>query len=61
VLFIQGKQDPWGSMDDVNRLRMATPEGEGPLYVDGNHRYQGYQYLIENPRIAVAFFEQHIG
>lgn len=61
VLFVQGKADPWGSMEDVNRLRAATPEGEGPLYVDANHRYQGYQYLIENPRIAVAFFEQYIG
>ncbi len=61
VLFVQCKAEPWGSMEDVNRLRAATPQGEGPLYVDGNHRYQGYQYLIENPRIAVAFFEQYIG
>lgn len=60
VLFVQCKADRWGSMDDANRLRAATPEGEGPLYVDGVHRYQGFQYLIENPRIAVAFFEQYI-
>jgi alpha-beta hydrolase superfamily lysophospholipase len=59
VLFIQCKEDPWGSMEDVNRLAAATPLGEGPLYVDGNHHYQGYQYLIENPRIAVAYFEQY--
>lgn len=60
VLFIQAKADRWGSMDDANRLRAATPEGEGPLYVDGEHRYQGYRYLIENPRIAVTFFEQYL-
>ena len=60
VLFVQCKADQWGSMDDANRLRAATPEGEGPLYVDGAHRYQGYQYMVENPRIAVAFFEQYI-
>lgn len=59
VLFVQCKADKWGSMEDANRLRAATPEGEGPLYVDGVHRYQGYQYLVENPRIAVAFFEQY--
>jgi hypothetical protein len=61
VLFIQCKADKWGSMADANQLRAATPRGEGPLYVDGDHRYQGYQYLVENPRIAVAFFEQYIG
>ena len=60
VLFIQSKSDKWGSMEDVNRLRAATPYGEGPLYVDGANRYEGYMYLLENPRVAVAFFEQNI-
>jgi alpha-beta hydrolase superfamily lysophospholipase len=60
VLFIQSKSDKWGSMEDVNRLKAATPYGEGPLYVDGTHRYEGYQYLIENPKVAVAFFERNI-
>lgn len=60
VLFVQCKTDPWGSLDDARRLAAAAPGGEGPLYVDGNHRYQGYQYLIENPRIAVAFLEQYL-
>lgn len=59
VLFVQCKADQWGSLADAERLRAATPEGEGPLYVDGSHRYQGYQYLIENPRIAVTFFERY--
>ena len=59
VLFIQGKADRWGSPSDAERLRAATPNGEGPLYVDGDHRYHGYQYLIENPRIAVTFFERY--
>jgi dienelactone hydrolase len=61
VLFVQCKADRWGSIADADQLRAATPGGEGPLYVDGDHRYRGFQYLIENPRIAVAFFEQHIG
>lgn len=60
VLFIQCKHDQWGSVEDVQRLVAATPAGEGPLYVDGNHRYSGYQYLIENPRVGVTFFEQHL-
>lgn len=60
VLFVQCKDDRWGSPDDADRLRSVTPKGEGPLYVDGTHTYEGYQYLIENPRIAVTFFERYI-
>lgn len=60
VLFVQCKEDRWGSLDDAERLCSVTPEGEGPLYVDGIHRYEGYQYLIENPRVAVTFFERYI-
>lgn len=60
VLFVQCKADRWGSMEDANRLAAATPGSEGPLFVDGAHRYQGYQYPIENPRIAVAFLEQYL-
>lgn len=59
VLFIQCKQDHWGSLDDAARLCSVTPEGEGPLYVDGIHRYEGFQYLVENPRVAVSFFERY--
>ncbi len=60
VLFVQCKADLWGSLADADQLATATPGGEGPLYVDGNHRYQGYQYLIENPRVAVTFLEQYL-
>mgnify|MGYP003618451981 FL=1 len=60
VLFIQCKADQWGSLDDANRLAGATPGGEGPLFVDGNHRYEGYQYIIENPRIAATFLGQYL-
>ena len=59
VLFIQAKADHWGLPADAERLRSATPNGEGPLYVDGEHRYQGFQYLIENPRMAVTYFERY--
>ncbi len=60
VLFVQCKADRWGSLVDAERLAAATPASEGPLYVDGDHRYQGYQYLIDNPRIATTFLEQHL-
>jgi dienelactone hydrolase len=60
VLFVQCKADRWGTLADAGQLAAATPGGQGPLFVDGDHRYHGYQYLIENPRIAVTFLEQYL-
>lgn len=60
VLFVQSKGDKWGSAEDVNRLCQATPGGEGPIYVNGNHHYRGFQYIIDNPRPAMVFFEEHM-
>lgn len=60
VLYIQAKHDQWGSVEDVNRLARVTPHGEGPLYVDGTHHYHGFQYVLENPKVLVAFFEQYM-
>lgn len=59
VLFIQSRDDKWGSTDDVNRLRLATPAGEGPVYVDGDHHYHGFHYLIDDPQAALAFFDKY--
>lgn len=60
VLYIQGKHDRWGSVEDVVQIAAATPQAQGPLFVDGIHHYQGLQYLLDNPKIAVAFFEKHL-
>jgi dienelactone hydrolase len=60
VLYIQGKNDRWGSAEDVARMAAATSQAQGPLFVDGMHHYQGLQYMLDNPKIAVAFFEKHL-
>lgn len=60
VLYIQGSGDHWGDPDDVANMAAATPEARGPLFVETTDRYEGYQYLIENPKIATSFFEQHL-
>ena len=60
VLYIQGRGDPWGSPEDVTQIAAATPNPSGPLLVETTDRYGGYQYLIDNPAIATAFFEQHL-
>ncbi|MBE2201887.1 MAG: alpha/beta fold hydrolase [Anaerolinea sp.] len=60
ILYIQGKGDEWGSMEDVAHMAAATPQAHGPLFVEALHRFGGYQYLVENPKIATSFFEQHL-
>ena len=60
VMYVQGMGDPWGSAEDVQQIAAATPNPSGPLLVPGTDRYSGYQYLIDNPAIATAFFEQHL-
>ena len=60
VLYVQGMGDPWGSPADVQQMAAATPNVSGPLLVESSDRYGGYQFLIDNPAIATAFFEQHL-
>ena len=60
VLYVQGTGDPWGSPADVQQMAAATPNVSGPLLVESSDRYDGYQFIINNPAIATAFFEQHL-
>ena len=60
VLFIQGNDDPWGDAEDVAQMAEATPNARGPLFVEASDHFGGYQYLIDNPKIATAFFEQEL-
>ena len=60
ILYVQGEGDPWGSAADVQQMAAATANASGPLLVEATDRYDGYKYLINNPAIAAAFFEQHL-
>jgi hypothetical protein len=60
VLYVQGNGDPWGDVEDVAQIAEATPNARGPLFVESSDRFGGYQYLIDNPQIASAFFEQEL-
>jgi dienelactone hydrolase len=59
ILFVQGDGDRWGSVSDVAQIAAATPNPSGPLIVKTTHRFGGYQYVVDNPRVATAFLEQH--
>jgi uncharacterized protein len=60
LLFVQGNGDRWGDVEDVARMAEAAPNARGPLFVDSTDRFGGYQYLIDNPKIALSFFEQEL-
>jgi dipeptidyl aminopeptidase/acylaminoacyl peptidase len=61
VLFVQGSGDPWGSVKNVADMAAATPLSIKPLFVNTNGRYGGYQYIIDHPEVAAAFFREQIG
>ena len=60
ILYIQGRGDTWGSSVDVQQMADSTPDAHGPLLVDATHRFDGYQYVVDNPKVVTAFFEQHL-
>ena len=60
VLFVQGDGDHWGSVADVAQIAAAAPNPVGPLVVRSNHRFGGYRYVIDNPKLVTAFFEQYL-
>jgi uncharacterized protein len=60
ILYIQGQGDRWGSVEDVANMAAATVNAHGPLLVDTGHRSGGYQYVVDNPKIIAAFFEEHL-
>jgi hypothetical protein len=59
VLFVQGDGDRWGSVADVAQIAAAAPNPIGPLIVKTTNRYEGYQYIVDNPKVVTAFFEQY--
>jgi len=61
VLFLQGTGDNWGSTDDVSNMAELTPQAQELLFVSSTHRFGGYQYIIDNPGVAIAFFERYLG
>ncbi len=60
VLFVQGKGDPWGSVEDVSQMAQMTPCAQQLLIVSSQDRFEGYQYIIDNPKVVTAFFKQHL-
>jgi pimeloyl-ACP methyl ester carboxylesterase len=60
VLYVQGRGDPWGSVDNVARMAAVTPGAVEPLFVESEGRFDGYRYVVENPAVCLAFFQRHL-
>ncbi len=60
VLFVQGKGDPWGSSEDVDKLAAMMPLAQQTILVNTENRHEGYDYLIDNPQVAIGFFDQNL-
>jgi dienelactone hydrolase len=60
ILYVQGSGDRWGATEDVSAMAAASPQARGPLLVETTGRFEGFQYVLDNPKILSAFFEQHL-
>lgn len=59
VLYVQGTGDRWSSVEDVSRVAAATPRGS-TFFPETNHRFEGYRYMVNNPDVALSFFDEHV-
>lgn len=60
LLYVQGTGDAWGSVDDVLDMVAITPNAVDPLIVETEHRYHGYQYIINRPELVLSFFSDYL-
>lgn len=60
ILYVQGEGDAWGSVEDVQQMAAVTPQASGPVVVDGTHRFDGYQHVVDHPDFVTTFFAQHL-
>lgn len=61
VLYVQGRGDPWGSVENISQMAAATANAPEPLLVDAGGRAGAYEYLMERPEILDAYFREYLG
>ncbi|MEJ2748728.1 MAG: alpha/beta fold hydrolase, partial [Anaerolineae bacterium] len=59
VLYVQAEDDNWGSAQDVVQMAAKTPRGQSIL-VEGTHRYDGYQYVVDHPKLVTDFLAENL-
>jgi hypothetical protein len=41
-------------------MAAQTPRTADPLFVDSDHRYGGYRYVIQNLHVVTDFLREHL-
>jgi dipeptidyl aminopeptidase/acylaminoacyl peptidase len=60
VLYIQGTGDEWGSVEDVSVMADMTPGAKQLLFVNSQHRFDGYTYVLDHPAAAIRFLTENL-
>lgn len=60
VLYIQGRDDPWGSLADVQAMAAATPNTLPVVVAPTRDRYAGYSYPTTHIEEMIAFFRERL-
>lgn len=58
LLFVQGDNDPWGSLAEVQQMAEAAPCTRPFVTIPTSDRYGGYQYVEQHRAEVVAFFQE---
>ncbi len=61
AFYLQGTGDEWGSVEDVSVMADRTPATQRLLFVNSQHRFDGYTYVLDHPALAAGFFKEHLG
>lgn len=60
VQYVQGTGDPWGTMEDVEKMQAATPNALPLVKYPSTGRYEGYRFISERVDDVVGFFERYL-
>lgn len=60
VLYVQGTGDEWGSVEDVSLMADMTPGTQQLLFVNSQHRFGGYTYVVDHSAVATRFFQPYL-
>jgi uncharacterized protein len=60
VLYVQGTGDRWGRVQYVAQMAALTPRAADPVLIETQHRFGGYQHVINNPEIVLDFLQKHL-
>ncbi|MBN2103689.1 alpha/beta hydrolase [bacterium] len=59
VLYVQVKNDPWTRPSDIQSIFDKTHEPKKLLWIEGNERFDGYNYFGDHPEKLLQFLDSN--